>query len=324
MGNIIKEVLIATEEASGQRLDKYLSEKPGILSRSKATALITAGLVTVNGRTLKPSAVISNGDKIEYCLPELAPSGLQPLDLKLDVVYEDSAVIVINKPSGLVVHPAAGHRQDTLVNALLHHTDDLSAGFDEQRPGIVHRLDKDTSGLLVVAKTEKAQVSLANQFKERTTKRVYQAVVFGVPKNQSGRIESFLGRNENERKRFSSVTRGGKKAITNYRVLSHGNGSDTSLMELVLETGRTHQIRIHLSELGHPIIGDWLYGRRARIKGLKSVSTRELVEALPRFLLHAQQLAFLHPDTELPMSFEVGWPKDMFPLLAEMGYPQET
>jgi 23S rRNA pseudouridine1911/1915/1917 synthase len=209
------------------------------------------------------------------------------------------------------------------VNALLHHTEDLSAGFDQQRPGIVHRLDRDTSGILVVAKTEVAQISLSSQFKARTTKRTYWAVVYGVPKEKSGKIESFLARHPSERKRFASTTKGGKKAITHFQVLKSQPSKETSLVELKLETGRTHQIRVHLSELGHPIVGDTLYSKPSRLKTLKSVQLRNEIENLPRFLLHACELGFNHPITNEFMSFKTDWPAEVLPLLMQLGYREK-
>lgn len=313
------ELLVSPDEA-GSRLDRYLSEKPGVLSRSKASLLVSKGFVSINGKLAKASSQVHVNDVVRYRLPEAPSTSLQPLDLQLDVLFEDDEVLVINKPAGLVVHPAAGHAQDTLVNALIYHTQDLSSGFQQQRPGIVHRLDKDTSGVLVVAKSDFSQIALSEQFKQKITQRIYQAVVFGHPKNSEGTITSFLGRHPSDRKRFASVSRGGKKAVTHYKVLATSSAKETSLIELRLETGRTHQIRIHLSELGHPIVGDSVYSKSTRVKSISSPELRKEISGLTRFLLHACELGFWHPRTQKLMTFRSAWPQDMVPLLQHMGY----
>lgn len=303
------------------RLDKFLSTISEVGSRSKAAQLIAAKNILINGKPAKASQLVRTEDLIEVTLArnENTPA-LQPLNISLDIVYEDADVIVINKPAGLVVHPAAGHVNDTLVNALIHHSKDLAMGFGELRPGIVHRLDRDTSGLLVIAKNDIAHRALAKQFKEKTTHRIYRAVAYGVPKKLNGRIESKLARHPNDRKRFASTKKEGRFAITNYNVLRVDKSRQLSLIELKLETGRTHQIRVHLSELGHPIVGDTVYGAKSRTKNLKSPELRILISSMPRFALHAAELGFTHPTTNKAMMFTTPWPQSLVPLLEKVGF----
>jgi 23S rRNA pseudouridine1911/1915/1917 synthase len=320
-------ILAITPELSGQRIDKALATVPRIATRSQATRLIQAGRVRINGRVLKPSYQTVEGDSIDIDIPLEVPSELQPYDFPLSIVYEDDQLLVVDKPAGLVVHPACGHAQDTLVNALLHYTKDLSLGFNEQRPGLVHRIDKGTSGLLVIAKNEEAQRFLAMQFQKKTTHRLYRAFAFGRFKEDAGTIRSHLRRHPEDRKRMASVpvaadgtSDGGKPAVTHYRVTAH-HVSGVSLVELRLETGRTHQIRVHLSENLHPIVGDEVYGASKRLKGLKSVQLRKMIEELPRFALHAMELGFVHPTTGKTMIFRAPWPADLLPLLLYFEFP---
>jgi 23S rRNA pseudouridine1911/1915/1917 synthase len=312
------ELISITDEMIGLRLDKALSLHPKIETRSRAEYLIDQNKILLNGKAPKSSHKVSATDKIQIDWPPSAPTGLQPLDLKLDILFEDHDVIVINKPAGLVVHPAAGHQQDTLVNALLHHTKDLSMKFGEERPGIVHRLDRDTSGIIVVAKNDKAHESLMQQFKNRTTHRVYFAVVLGHPPKTEGTIESLIGRHPNDRKKFGSHETFGKHAITHYKVLKR-LPSGISYMQLQLETGRTHQIRVHVSEKGWPIAADTMYGADKKIKNLQNQSHKEIIKKFPRFALHAAELGFDHPTTNKRMNFQVDWPNDLRPFLLELG-----
>ncbi len=312
--------LHALPEMIDMRLDKALATHLEINTRSRASHLIDAKLVSVNGKIVKSSHIIKANDYIEIQLPTPEATDLVPYELKLDVLFEDSDVIVVNKPSGLVVHPAAGHAQDTLVNALLAHTKDLSMKFGEERPGIVHRLDKETSGILVVAKNDRAHESLTQQFKDRTTHRIYYAVCLGTARNLSGTLQSFLARHHTDRKRYASVygsdnkiivdplaaPEAGKWAVTRYEVLARKSG--LSYLRLKLETGRTHQIRVHLSESGLTIAGDNLYGADKKIKKAEAKSTQESLKTLDRFLLHAAELGFIHPTTQKEMFFKVGWP----------------
>lgn len=319
-------------DGAGQRLDKWLGGWEEIGSRSRATKLLDAKRVRVNGEEARASLAVAENDFVEVELPPPEPTGLEPYDIDLEIVHEDADLLVVNKPSGLVVHPAAGHAQDTLVNALIAHTDDLSMGFAEERPGIVHRIDKETSGLLVVAKNNDAQEKLAAQFQDRSIHRVYQAVVFGELKTPQGLVQSYLARHPVDRKRFASLLgldgkirrerepepSQGKWAVTGYRLLKKNQG--LSFVELKLQTGRTHQIRVHLSEMGHPLVGDSLYGADRKLKSLESPKRRARLAGLNRFLLHARELGFVHPRTGEAMKFERPWPEDMHSLLREWGF----
>lgn len=313
-----------TADLANIRLDRALAAHPQIATRSRAAKLIHDGLVECNNKPTKPSQITVEHQIVTVKLPIETDVGLTPYELKLNILHEDSHVIVIDKPAGLVVHPAAGHAQDTLVNALIAHTHDLSMGFGENRPGIVHRLDKDTSGILVVAKSDQAHHFLAKQFKQKSVLRRYAAVVFGQLKNREGRIETFLGRHPVDRKRFASYkvstdgTPKGRQAITHYRVKAN-HPSGLSLVECRLETGRTHQIRVHLSELGHPIIGDRLYSHPSRVKSLQSVQLRKKISELSRLGLHAFELGFIHPEGH-ELRFFSDWPEDIKPLMKELGF----
>ena len=318
------------------RLDKSLSLHENILTRSRAQNLIDDQRVRVNGKIVKPSHTVQISDQIEIDFPEVKTSEIKPLDLKLDILFEDKDIIVLNKPAGLVVHPAAGHEQDTLVNALVHHTQDLSMKYGEVRPGIVHRLDKETSGIMVVAKNDKAHEHLAQQFKDRSIHRIYFAACFGVPKEKSGKIQSYLGRHPTDRKKFSSLKEAHqiirepmnpedserfhvKWAVTNYECLTTYK-HQLSYFRLKLETGRTHQIRVHLSEMGHPILADSTYGSDHKVKNLPQAELRNKIKALPRFALHAAELGLIHPTTQEKLFFTAPWPDDLSPLLKEFEF----
>ncbi len=318
----------------GQRLDKFLAKDEFIQTRSRASKLIQNQQVLVNNQTVKPSYCIEGNEIIVILLPEEQNDcSLKPLSLDLDIVYEDSDLLVINKPSGLVVHPACGHQQDTLVNALLYHTSDLSMKFNEKRPGIVHRIDKETSGLLVVAKNDQAHSRLSKQFKNKTIHRIYHALCYGLPKNKLGTLNSFLCRHPHNRKKISSLRDEqnkiirdlkidglkGKPAITHYQVLSH-YFSQFSYLTIKLETGRTHQIRVHLSEIGHPLIGDSVYGGDKRENSIENSKIKKEIQSLNRFCLHATELGFSHPTTLKSMIFKVGWPKDVQTLISLLGF----
>lgn len=319
--------LLITAELADQRIDKVLPTISEVSTRSQALKLLQQGLVRLAGRKLKPSYLTQLGETIDVSLPQPTAATLQPYNFSLVVPYEDEDLLVVDKPAGLVVHPAYGHAQDTLVNALLHHTKDLSLGFNEVRPGLVHRIDKDTSGLLVIAKNETAQRELALQFQRKTTHRIYRAMAYGKFKPANGVMRSFLRRHPDDRKRVASVpevpagqTQEGKLAVTHYRLLSeHPTG--ISLVELKLETGRTHQIRVHLSEMGHPIVGDKVYGSDGRMSGIKSVSLRKSISFMSRFALHAAELGFVHPRTGVKMRFRAPWPEDLIFLIKHCDFP---
>jgi 23S rRNA pseudouridine1911/1915/1917 synthase len=298
-------------EHDGERLDKFLGTLPFISSRSRASDLIDAGFVTSKDKVLKASCRLQSGMVIEVRIPEAPPVELQPLNRPLDLLYEDQDLLVVNKPSGLVVHPASGHAQDTLVNMLIFHVDRLSMGFAENRPGIVHRLDRDTSGILVVAKNDRAHHGLAEQFRHKRAHRLYWAVVHGRPKLKTHTIRSRLARHPQDRKRFASTTKQqGKYAITHYKTLQE-SPTGVSWLACKLETGRTHQIRVHLSEEGLPIVGDPIYGLRRKTKA---------DEMAGRLLLHACELGFQHPLTHENLFFRLGWPEELKGILMRMGF----
>lgn len=316
----------ATDEMCGQRLDKAISLIPEIATRSRAAYLIEHKKVLVNSTTQKASYQVRAHDIIEVDLPTETTVEIVPLDLKLDIIFEDEEVLVVNKPAGLVVHPAAGHEQDTLVNALIHHTKNLSMKFGENRPGIVHRIDKETSGLLVIAKNDFAHAALAEQFKNKTTHRIYNAVCFGLTQ-EKGKIESYLARHPIDRKKYASILGKNKKklplqeippdigkwAVTHFEKINSIHG--LTYLKIKLETGRTHQIRVHMSELGHPLVGDVLYGAGKKIKNIDSNVMREEIKKMQRFLLHASELGFTHPRTGESLIFKVDWPEQDLQIL---------
>ena len=335
-------VHVATEESRGQRLDRFLQvELPGH-SRAFVQKLIEQGNVLINGKPGKPSYRVRTGDNISVEIPPPRPLETRPEAIPLDVLYEDDDLIVVNKPAGMVVHPAAGNAEHTLVNALLHHCRGQLAGIGGvERPGIVHRLDKGTSGCLVVAKTDAAHQSLVAQFKSRAVKKIYRAVCWGNFKQLSGRIETAIGRSAHNRKKMSArpATAGrGRPSLTEYRVLKQFG--QFALVELTLHTGRTHQIRVHMAHLGHPVVGDTVYGRSRStftpiLSGLHAPLSAEVppsgTKAGPRSLarrspthrdeggtisiarplLHAYKLGFVHPRTEKFMEFVAPVPEEM-------------
>ena len=300
----------------GLRLDIWLA-RVADLSRSRAQSLIREGRVQheTGNANLVSKTPVRAGDIFCVQLPPPAPATPQPQAMELDVVYEDADLIVINKPAGMVVHPAAGHADGTLVNALLHHCKDLEGIGGILRPGIVHRLDKDTSGLLVVAKRESALLHLAAQFQDRTVKKVYLAIAAGVPVPAYGKIETLIGRSRHDRKKMSTNPGAvGKHAVSRYRVLQKTDVF--AWVELHIETGRTHQIRVHLAHIGCPVAGDCVYGgsRKARWSGINP----DL-----RQMLHAAQLDLMHPATGAPMHFSAPMPADMRAFAAACGLPAD-
>jgi 23S rRNA pseudouridine1911/1915/1917 synthase len=310
----------------GWRLDHFLAANLPQLSRSRLQALIAQGRVACAGETIgDPNKRVKPGDLIAIEIPPPAPAGPQPQDIPLAIVHEDSDLIVIDKPAGLVVHPAAGNLDGTLVNALLAHCGDSLPGIGGvARPGIVHRLDKDTSGLLVVAKNERAMKSLAKQFAAHAVERAYNAVVWGAPRAGDGVIEGNLGRNPFDRKRMAVLRGQGRAALTRYRVLETFGGEEpgekpfAALVECRLETGRTHQIRVHLAHIGHPLIGDSTYGRSRqppRAKTPAQASAYAAAAAFPRQALHAGVLGFFHPTRQEKLRFESPWPADFASLI---------
>ncbi len=298
---------------SKQRLDNYLAEQLAT-SRTQIMKLIDLGLCSVNGNIKKPAYKLNFNDIIHIDIPEPKVFDLKAEEIPLDIVYEDDEIIVLNKAFGMVVHPSYGHDTGTLVNALLYHCKNLNVGFHEHRPGIVHRLDKDTGGLMVIAKTQKALADLSEQFKAKSAGRIYNAICFGRPKTLSGTIENYLGRAPGDRKKFtsSSNSKSGKMARTHFKVLHQG---PISVFELRLDTGRTHQIRVHLSEYGCPIVNDPIYGSPKRVNGLIDSRLKSLIKSDSTMLLFARRLSFTHPITLKSMSFKVNLPKSFTDLL---------
>lgn len=298
-----------SENYRGRRLDQCLSEANLNLSRSQAKNLIEKHLIFLNQKPTKPSAHVRPGDTVSGFLPEPEPLSLQAEPLPLTILYEDPSFIVVDKPPGMVVHPAYGNPSGTLVNALLYHCKDLAGINGVLRPGIVHRLDKDTSGVMVVAKDDGAFHHLTKQFKNRTVKKVYAAIVYGIFSQDEGLIDSAVGRHPSERKRMSTRTRKGRAAITRWKKLEEFDGC--TLLEIFPQTGRTHQIRVHLSSVGHPVLGDALYGRKGRPGAIHDPVLKECVRRMNRQALHAQRLEFTHPRTGERVQFVSPIPRDI-------------
>ncbi|MBC8207402.1 MAG: RluA family pseudouridine synthase [Kiritimatiellales bacterium] len=300
------QVFEKTVEKPSKRLDAWLAENEPEHSRARWQALIKNGLVTVNGKPSKPNGRLHPGDRVEWTIPDPVSSEVLPEDIPLDILYEDPHMIVINKPAGLVVHPAAGNADGTLVNALLHHCTDLAGIGGEKRPGIVHRLDKDTSGVMVVAKTEKAMVELARQFKARETEKEYQAIVRGVPEPSTGHIETTIGRHPVLRKKMMANVKRGRHAVSDYSVMEALKNA--ALLRVRIETGRTHQIRVHMALIKHPVLGDRLYARPQPADAVWP----------DRQMLHAAKLSIAHPDSGDRLWFHAPLPPDMEALLDQL------
>ena len=298
-----RELTAATEHA-GVRLDAFLSAD-GALTRSQAARLIAEGRVRVNGKPAAKSARLSGGETVTVDVPQLRETALPPQDIPLDVVYEDDDVIVVNKPTGLVVHPAPGHPDGTLVNALLHHCGDSLSGIGgEKRPGIVHRIDRDTSGLIIAAKNDAAHLALSAQLKDHSLSRTYECLVTGNMKQDSGTVDAPIGRHPVDRKRMAVVRQGGREAVTHWEVIARYPG--VTHLRCRLETGRTHQIRVHLAYIGHPILGDTVYGAKKPVAGLTGQC------------LHAVGLRFIHPRTGEPVELTCPLPEEFVHMLEKL------
>ncbi len=314
------ETVTVRPEEAGQRLDRVLAARIPALSRSRLKALILDGQVTIAARTIRdPAAPVNSGDTVTVALPPPQPAKPAGQAIPLNIVYEDDAIIVIDKPAGLVVHPAAGHAQGTLVNALIAHCGDSLSGIGGvKRPGIVHRLDKDTSGLMVVAKSDRAHRALSAQFAakaEGELERGYLAFIWGVPDRPRGTIDAPLDRHPHAREK-RAVSEGGRHAVTHWRVLERFAGADgnpvASLIACTLETGRTHQIRVHLAHIGHPILGDETYATGFKTKAsLLAPKAKAALQALCRQALHAYLLAIRHPETGENLAFQSELPGDL-------------
>jgi len=303
----------ATQSEAGHRLDTVIVARLPTLSRSRASRLIRAGHIRVNGHIRKPGYLTKPGDVVQSEIPSPEPIICRPEAIPLSILHEDSDVIVLNKPPGLVVHPGAGHKSRTLVNALLFHCPDLEGIGGDLRPGLVHRLDKDTSGTLVVAKNDMAHESLSHQFKKHQVQKRYLALVYGDVKASAGVIDLPIGRHPTDRKKMSTESRRSRLTETRWKVKKAFFG--VTLLEIDLKTGRTHQVRVHCAAIGHPVVGDATYGRKRGWKDLPSRQTQEVVGTVRRQMLHAWQLTFLHPRTEQSMSFESPVAKDMASVL---------
>ena len=297
-----RELTAATEHA-GIRLDAFLSAD-GALTRSQAARLIAEGRVRVNGKPAAKSARLSGGETVTVDVPQLRETALPPQDIPLDVVYEDDDVIVVNKPTGLVVHPAPGHPDGTLVNALLHHCGDSLSGIGgEKRPGIVHRIDRDTSGLIIAAKNDAAHLALSAQLKDHSLSRTYECLVTGNMKQDSGTVDAPIGRSSADRKKMAVIPTG-RRAVTHWEVVARYPG--VTHLRCRLETGRTHQIRVHMAYIGHPILGDTVYGAKKPVPGLTGQC------------LHAAGLRFVHPRTGEPVELHCPLPPEFTAMLQKL------
>jgi len=303
------DIIELSSEEDGERIDKYLSETLTDYSRSYLKNLIDEGRVQVAGKIVKGSFKLYNGAAITVNLPPVKDVKILPEDIPLDILYEDEDVILVNKPKGMVVHPAAGHYTGTLVNALMFHCRDNLSGINgELRPGIVHRIDMDTTGVVIACKNDLAHRFIAEQLKEHSIKRKYQAIVYGTFKENEGRIEGAIGRSKTDRKKMAIVPNG-KPAVTHYRVLknfSSPNGNNYAHIECELETGRTHQIRVHMTSIGHPLLGDNVYGVAKNPFKLDGQT------------LHAEMLGFIHPRTKEYMEFHAPLPDYFTKLLTKL------
>ncbi len=298
-----------TADTAGERIDALLARNVENLSRSAAQRLLEQGDVLVNGAIVRKNYKSNLGDEISVTLPQAEEVELIAQNIPLDVVFEDDDVIVINKARGMVVHPAPGHSDGTLVNALLYHCGDSLSGIGgEKRPGIVHRIDMDTSGLLIVAKNDFSHRFLSDQLSDHSLSRVYEAVVYGRIREDSGTVNAPIGRHPVDRKRMAIIERGGREAVTHYEVINRYNGF--THIRCRLETGRTHQIRVHMEKLGHPLLGDMVYGRKRAEKGLEGQC------------LHARELKFIHPRTKEEVHLQTELPEYFQTILAKLGEPQ--
>ena len=300
------ELIFINVRESGERIDALLAHTIDDLSRNAAQQLIENNCVLVNSRPVKKNTICSAGDRVEVTLPPVSDIPLVAQNIPLDIVFEDDMLLVVNKPRGMVVHPAPGHPDGTLVNALMFHCGDSLSGIGgEKRPGIVHRIDKDTSGLIIVAKNDFAHRSLSAQLADRSLSRTYYAVAHGSFREDSGTIDKPIGRSPNDRKKMAVTEKNGRNAVTHWRVLSRYSGY--TLVQCNLETGRTHQIRVHMASIGHPLLGDFTYGAKSPDKGLEGQC------------LHAKKLKFIHPATGEHIELESELPDYFISVLSHLG-----
>jgi len=311
-----KKITIKKKEV-GERLDVVLLDYFESSTRSQIKRWIDEGSVQVNSQTKKTSYKVKLGEKISIDPKPPKELSAEPQNIPLDIIFEDSEIVVVNKSSDMVVHPAIGNPDGTLVNALLYHCKDLSGIGGVLRPGIVHRLDKGTSGVIVTAKNDLAHASLTKQFKERTTSKVYFALIYGSPKEKKGEFNLEIGRHPTDRKKMSTKTRHGRESVTRWEVVKRF-GKELTLVKVGLVTGRTHQIRVHFSANGMPLVGDMLYGGKKTIKRLISEEYKEIISKAERAMLHASSLTLTHPKTDEKMKFEAELPKDFKVILEEL------
>jgi len=300
----------------GERLDMFLTKKTGI-TRSQIQKFIEKGNVLVGGSTVKPNYKVKANDLLSLIILEGKPEGLVPEPIPLEILYENDHIVVVNKPAGMVVYPSAGHSHGTLMNALLYHCRRLAAVGGPMRPGVVHRLDKDTSGLMVIALTDKAYYDLVEQFRERSVYKRYLALIYGNLRKDQGEITLIIGRSESDRKKMSTRVRRGKAAVTRWKVMERFDNS--SLIEVTLGTGRTHQIRVHFASIGHPVLGDRIYGKKTEIEGRGKKKV-----FFPRQMLHAEILGFTHPATGEYLKFSASVPGDMTEKIKELRYLESS
>ena len=306
------ETFVIEHSLPSERLDTFLRTRFPAVSRGAIQRLIEEGHIRVNGQPVKPTHAPHAGEEVRVHWPEARPAIAQPEEIPLEILFEDKALLVLNKPAGLVVHPAAGHEEHTLVNALLHHcAGELSGIGGVARPGIVHRLDKETSGCLVVAKNDETHIALSEQFAGRTVEKIYHALLCGELPRDHGEIHAAIARHPTHRKRMAATDDTGRAAWTSYRVMERLTGA--TLTEAVIHTGRTHQIRVHFQHVGHPLVGDATYGPKQN-KRFEAVTGCQA----PRVMLHAFQLAFTHPRTGKKNSFQAPLPPDFESLLKQL------
>lgn len=306
-----KDIIVQPSE-TGERIDTFLAKKSGI-TRSQIQRLIEKGNISVNGIQAGQNYKVKPGDFIVIRIPEKETDDLIPEPIPLEILYKDQNLVVVNKPANMVVYPSAGHNQKTLMNVIAYHCHKLATIGGPLRPGVVHRLDKDTSGVMVVALDDKSYYSLAEQFRVRSINRKYIALVYGKPKGNSGEIVFPIGRSESDRKKMSTRIKKGKEAVTMWKVLKRLENA--TLIEARLGTGRTHQIRVHFASIGHPVMGDRTYGKKTEIeiKGKKVI--------IPRQMLHAETLGFIHPATDKYIEFSSPMPEDMRDILNMLAAP---
>ena len=308
--------LIVEANESNLRIDVFINKRESLISRTRIKNLILKGKLKINNQIINnPAKKVSTNDEINLQIPEPKETSLKPYDFKLEIIYEDDDLLVINKPAGIIMHPGAGNYNETIVNALMHYNkDSLSTIGDELRPGIVHRIDKDTSGLIVIAKNNETHENLSHQFSEHTITRVYQLLVWGKLRPSSGIIDTFIARSSKNRQMMEVNNSKGKRAVTNYKTIEIFENDKTptlSLVECKLETGRTHQIRVHMTHMGNSIMGDGKY--KKKYKRLKNIDTslENLIYKLDRQFLHAQTLGFIHPKTNDEMIFTSFLPQEL-------------